>query len=240
MKNKIAITQNIKGYIVAMTTASDNVQINEGMAVLRGDAGTGKTTATAYVANRMNGIYVRAQRIWSVTSMLAAIVVELDGKPGRLKQPMFNQIIEVMKNIRRPLFIDEADYLDTDMIDTVRDMYDITRVPVILIGMDDIKRGLVHNQRFMRRITQEVVFSPMDKSDAVYVAGAICEAKVADDLLDYLLAQSNGNIGLFKNGLIEIETMVKKNGWQWDKPVTLNAWGDRTLFFGPGGAGNGR
>ncbi|MDH4317925.1 MAG: ATP-binding protein, partial [Desulfobulbaceae bacterium] len=175
-----------------------------------------------------NGVFIRAQRIWTITSMLASLVRELGGQPTRFKQPMFDFIVQTLAATGRPLFVDEADYLDTNMIDVIRDIYDCSRVPVILVGMDDIARGLANNKRFMRRITQEVKFNPLDLADTKVVSDTVCEIPVDEDLLAKLQQESNGNIGLISNGLDKIEQHAKTNGLD---RVTFKDWGGRRLFF---------
>ncbi len=229
MRNKIAITKPIKAYMVAMGAQEQRAYNVEGMTLLRGRAGGGKTWGTAFVSNRVHGVFVRAQRIWSITSMLAAIVEELRGKPVRFKQPMFNFIVKKLRESNRPLFVDEADYLNEEMIDVIRDIYDCSRRPVVLIGMDDIARGLATNDRFMRRITQEVEMAPLDMDDCRMVARDVCEVGVADELLGKLHREAGGNVGLISNGLAAIEQMARANGTD---SVDLKTWGERRLFFG--------
>jgi len=214
--------------MVAMGAQEERTLNVEGMSLLRGKAGAGKTWGTAFVCNRVNGVYVRAQKTWTITSMLGSTVHELGGKPGRYKNPMFDYTVQQLKVTRRPLFIDEADYLNEDMIDVVRDIYDLSRRPVVLIGMDDITRSLASNERFMRRITQEIPFGPLDMEDSRLVCDDVCEVQVADDLLQKLHTESTGNIGLITNGLYKIERLAKVNG---NNEVDLSSWGKRRLFF---------
>ncbi len=200
----------------------------EGMSLLRGRPGDGKTWGTAFVCNRANGVYVRALKTWSISNMLAAMVSELGGKPGRFKNPMFEYVVKQLKVTRRSLFIDEADYLSEDMIDVVRDIYDLSRRPIVMIGMDDITRSLATNERFMRRITQEVHFKPLDMDDTRRVCDDKCEVEVENDLLAKLHMESGGNVGLLTNGLAKIERHAKTGNIG---TVDLKSWGQRRLFF---------
>ncbi|KJR98760.1 MAG: hypothetical protein VR65_19860 [Desulfobulbaceae bacterium BRH_c16a] len=229
MRAETAITKSIKKYLVAMGALEDRNSRIERMCLLWGLSGAGKTTATAYVVNQVHGVFIRAQKIWTMTSMLGAICERLGGKPVRYKQPMFDFIIKQLKTQRRSLFIDEADYLNEDLVEVIRDIHDISKRPIVLIGMDELRHGLLINERFMRRITQEIVFGPIDLQDAREVCDKTCEAKVADDLLERLHTEADGNVGLITNGLKAIETLAKRNQME---VVDLEAWGPRNLFFG--------
>lgn len=232
MKKKIALTAPLKKYLVAVSGLGESTH-QECMGFVRGESGAGKTTATAFVVNRVNGVFVRAQRVWSITSMLAAIVEQLEGRPQRQKQPMFDYIVAQLAKSRRSLFIDEADYLTTDMIEVCRDIHDISGRPVVLIGDQEVRNGLVDNKRFRRRITEEIVFLPLDMADTRAVYEAVSEIEIEDGLLELLNESAGGNVGLICNGIEMLEKLARSNGW--DK-ATLALWNNgskanREFFF---------
>lgn len=232
MKRAVAITASIKRYLVAMNVLEESTA-PERMCFVWGMPGAGKTTATAFVVNRTHGVFVRAQRIWTITSMLGAIVEQLEGQPHRHKQPMFDYIVKRLTKSRRALFVDEADYLNESMIEVLRDIHDLSGRPITLIGMDQVRRGLAQNDRFMRRITEEIKFLPLDFSDCKAVYEAVAEVGIGDDLLAALNEQADGNIGLISNGIGMIEKIARSNGW---KHVTLEMWNGgnksaRKFFF---------
>lgn len=229
MRAKTAITKSIKKYLVAMGALEDRNSRSERMCLLWGLSGAGKTTATAYVVNQVHGVFIRAQKIWTMTGMLGAMCESLGGKQVRNRQPMFDFIVKQLKTKKQSLFIDEADYLDENLIEVVRDIHDLSKRPIVLIGMDKLRHGLLVNERFMRRITQEIVFGPIDMQDAREVCTEVCEVKVADNLLERLHAEADGNVGLIYNGLKAIEALAKRNQME---SVDLEAWGPRNLFFG--------
>jgi len=201
------------------------------MGLLWGEPGQGKSTALAYVVNAMDGIYVRAVGAWTVTSMLGQICHEIGGRRLLRRADMIDHIVEQLAKKPRPLFVDEADYLfrQFEMVDSLRDIYDMSGCPVVLCGMEDIARRIQAHGRFARRITQWVEFQAIDQLDARTVANDLCEVGVADCLLRHLHAESRGNIGRMVIGLSKIERMAKASGLS---TVTRDAWGDdRTLFY---------
>lgn len=232
MKHEMAMTKNVRRFLGAVRELTRRGPGLEGMGLLGGEPGEGKTTTLAYVCNQMNGVYVRANACWSVTAMLGEISHELGLPRLRYKHPMINAIIGALLVETRPIFVDEADYLlrSPDMLDTLRDIYDM--VPgacVILVGMEDLASSVRANGRFARRITQWIDFSGLDVADAAILAKTVCEVAIADDLVNHLHKETRGNIGRMVVGLSRIEAMAKVSG---AKEIDLAAWGeDRELFY---------
>jgi DNA transposition AAA+ family ATPase len=198
--------------------------------LLWGDPGEGKTTAVGYCANLYDAIFVRAVGCWTVTSMLGELCKELGGHRMCRRSDMIEFICRQLAEKQRPVFIDEADYLfsqDT-MLDAVRDIYDLSGSPVILIGMEDIARKIQNKSRFARRITQWIEFNGLDLDDAQTVVRECTEIAIDDDLLHHLHKVSAGNIGRIIIGLSRIEVMAKTSRLE---SVSLRQWGDRPLFY---------
>ncbi|MDQ5987993.1 MAG: hypothetical protein CSYNP_03746 [Syntrophus sp. SKADARSKE-3] len=184
----------------------------------------------AYANNQTDGVYLRANRGWTMTSLLEALIRELDGVPMRRRSVMIDWITVKLAEKERVIFIDEADYLlkQDDMLDVMRDIYDLTGSPVILIGMEEIARKIQQNGRFARRITQWLEFQGIDLDDARITADSLCDVSLADDLVEHLHKESRANIGRMVIGLSRIESFGKTNGLSL---VSLSEWGDRPLFY---------
>ncbi|MFZ2948935.1 MAG: AAA family ATPase [Desulfuromonadaceae bacterium] len=164
MKHKLASTKNVRRFQTALRELRDRPLGVEGMGLLWGKPGEGKTTIIAHSANETDGVYLRANAGWTVTSMLQTLVRELGGTPGNRRAPMMDWCFDKLRGGKRPIFVDEADYLfrQTEMLDALRDVYDETGSPVILIGMEDIARTIQNNGRFARRITAWIQFNGLD------------------------------------------------------------------------------
>jgi DNA transposition AAA+ family ATPase len=233
MKHELAKTKNVRQFLSAASELMNRPLGVEGMGLLWGKAGEGKTSVVAYAANWMDGIFLRARSGWTPTAMLGDLVIELGGEPMSRRHPMTNWIIgRLASSDRRIIFIDEADYLleQTSLLDTMRDIYDLTGTAVMLIGMEGMARGLQKQgrERFARRITQWVEFKGIDFDDARILADTVCECGVADDLLKHLHHMAKANIGLMVVGLSRIERVARLNGLDG---LTLEDWGDKQLFF---------
>ncbi|MDL2320744.1 ATP-binding protein [Desulfosarcina sp. OttesenSCG-928-B08] len=230
MKHEMAMTTNVRRFLAAVRDLVDRPSGVEGMALLWGQPGEGKSTSVAYVANAMDGIFLRANACWSVTTMLGALMVELGKPPKRQRAPMVEAAAQALMEKPRPIFVDEADYLlrQADMLDVLRDIYDTTGSPVVLIGMEDMARKVQENGRVARRITQWVEFRGVSLQDARVLADTVCEVKVEDDLLVRLHDAGRKNIGRMTTGLSRIEKLAKTNALS---AVSSEIWGDRAFFF---------
>ena len=230
MNHEMAMTTNVRRFLAAVRELTDRPIGVEGMGLLWGQPGEGKSTTVAYATNTLDGIFLRANACWTVTSMLQALMVELGQPQGRFKAPMVDASVRCLMEQPQPIFIDEADYLlrQADMLDVMRDIYDTTGSPVMLIGMETMARKVQTNGRFARRITQWVEFRGITLADARTLADTICEVGVEDCLLSRLYEAARANIGRMTTGLSRIEQFARINKLE---SVTLDQWGDRPLFF---------
>lgn len=233
MKHIMATTKNVRKFMQAVDDLLNRPIGTEGMGLLWGEPGEGKSTAVARVCDHYDGIYVRAVGCWSVTSMLGDICLELGGERKLRRSDMVKFIIHELKKDNRParpIFIDEADYCfrQFEMVDSLRDIYDLSGCPVIMIGMEDIAKKIKGNARIARRITQWCEFKGLDIEDVKTVADECCDAKISDDLCSYLHQQCSANIGRIIIGLTKIEKYAKANNLD---TVSRDDWGDKALYY---------
>jgi hypothetical protein len=202
-----------------------------GMGLVYGFTGAGKTTGLAWLVNRARGVYLRAAACWTPHALLGALMVELGAAPLARSAAMLAYTAQELASSQRPLVVDEADYLvrDPRMLDTLRDLHDLSGAPVVLCGMEGLERQLVHRPLLARRITQWVPFGPADREDARVLADTVCDVGVADDLLDKLHDVAKGSIGLMTVGLARIEAFGRAHGLA---EVDAARWGGQAFFLG--------
>lgn len=231
MKCELASVKNVVGLQSAYQTLADRGPGVAGMGLVHGFTGAGKTTAVAWLINRIDGVFVRANATWTPRAMLGKIMTELGAAPLGRCDPMLDFIIEKLSLSGRPLFVDEADYLTEDrrMLESLRDIHDESQVPVIMIGMNEIAGNITSKHpQLRRRITQWIKFVPADLADGRILADTVCEVKIADDLLSYLHRDAKGSMGLMVVGMSRIEALAKTN--KWDE-VDCSKWKNRTFFL---------
>lgn len=217
-----------------------------GMGMIWGPTGYGKTTATTWFVNQCHGVYVRAMALWSPKTMLGAIARELDlpGAKSANNSELVEGIVLRLTEQGRPIFIDEADYVveKSSLTNTLRDIHDLSTVPVILIGMHGIQKRIKGNEQLTGRIAQWVAFEGLDMEDASLLATLLVEVEIQDDLLARLHREAapkdagGAEVRRLVVGLSAIEGYARSRGL-----ATIGAadWPkDRSFFLGaPVGGG---
>lgn len=231
MRTKVAMTKNVVSLQLAYEALDSRDRAVPGMGLVYGATGAGKTTAVTWLINRTKGVYVRANSGWTPASMLAKCMQELGAAPVQRRSQMLDYISEQLMVQRRPLFVDEADYLlrDLAMLESLRDVHDLSGMPVVLVGMAGIEAKLVHRKQLAGRISHWVDFAPSDLEDARTLTTDVCEVAIDDELLEHLHRAAKGSVRLMVVGLARIEALAKANRWA---TVTAEQWGARPLFLG--------
>lgn len=232
MKTKIAIVSNVVATQMMVEALTQRAHGVPGIGLIYGDPGLGKTTATAWLVNRCDGIYIRATSGMSLTQLLRQIVKELSGPDIYTREAMLNYIIEHMAISNRTLFIDEADYLlnDKNTLEIVRDIHDLTYCPVVLIGMESVRRKLQRHRQFYNRISEWLEFKPTQFEDLQIIVSAVIEPilTIQDDLLQQLLSDTDGEVRRIITGLSKIEAFALANGLT---SIDLQQWGSKEFFL---------
>jgi len=230
MKRRLAYVKNIHHLVSAYEGLAAR-DIAEGIGLVHGFTGAGKTTAIAWLVSRERGIYVRANACWTPHAMMEAITRELGLAPKRRTAVMLDLIVERMVEEDRSLFVDEADYLLSNyrMIESLRDIHDRSGMPVVIVGMEGIERRILSRKQLAGRISRAVQFERADLADARVLADTVCDVRIEDDLLGLVHERARGSMRHMTVALAHIERFAKAQ----DLPtVDAQCWGGRTLFVG--------
>lgn len=230
MRDAVAQVKNVTRCADVLRAVHNRGPGVPGICVLHSPSGYGKTTTIARLAIMYGAIYLRALATWSPSSMLASIMRELDANPLGRSADMVHYIVAELAKRRVPLFIDEADHVvgKKMLVETLRDLHDLSDQPLVLIGMHEFRRKLMHREQIARRVSHWVRFDPATLADAKLLAETICEVGIAPDLLYELHRASEGSIGRLKVGIQHIESHAKRKGL---KTVGLGEWGKREFNF---------
>ena len=217
MRNKIVETSNISALLRALESLENRAAGEEGMGLFFGVPGAGKSTALAYAADKLGAVRLRACATWSITAMLGTLLAELGLSSTGSRHVRLERIVEHLAMYRRPILVDEADYLlrNPDQLDVLRDVYDLSGVPLMLVGMPDAPRTLRSHPRMARhrrRVTRWIEAGPLTLDELARVAEELCEVQIDEALLGRLHGDTHGNIGLSVIGLGAIERFGQANG----------------------------
>ena len=211
-----------------------------GIVALYGPSGWGKSMAASYCSNKYDGIYVECRSYFTKKTFVESILKEMGIRPGRTIAEMMAQAAEQLDLSRRPLIIDEMDHLvDRNMIEIVRDLFEMSRSTMLLIGEEQFPRKLLRrSERFHNRVLVWAQAQPASREDCRALAHFYCQVErgesitpipVADDLLDHFRARCRGVTRYICVNLDHARDVAQTEGW---KSIDLATWGKREVYSG--------
>lgn len=202
-----------------------------GIVTFTGPSGFGKSTAAAIASNRFDAVYVQAKSSWTRKAAHLAILKEMNIAPAKTLYGMAEQVAEQLALSRKPLIVDECDFLlKNGTIEIVRDIYEASGAAIMLIGEEQLPARLRQWERFHGRILTFALAEPASMEDARSLCALyVHDVNIADDLLAKVHKQSKGSVRRICVNLEHIREEAADNGMS---TVDLVIWGDRPLFTG--------
>ncbi|MBW8320889.1 MAG: ATP-binding protein, partial [Arenimonas sp.] len=166
--------------------------------------------------NKTNAIYLEVFDYWSKRTFCEILLSELgiDRPRGTIATMMMQALRLLQDDPNRLMIIDEADKLvDKGMIELVRDIYKGARIPVLLVGEEQLPQKLARYERCENRVTAYGMANPSDLDDARALA-KIYHPKLmfGDDLLVEVVRQTRGVASRIVTSLAEIGQFARANG----------------------------
>lgn len=165
-----------------------------GMAAFYGRSGVGKSKSATYAANKHKAYYVQVKAAWTRKYLCQMILGQMGIAPEKTLAEMVDQIAEQLATSKRPLIVDEADFLvQKGMVEIIRDIYEGSFATIILIGEENLPRTLKRFERFHNRILNWVEAQPCDEADCKLLARFFCPGiTIAEDLLEKIRIAVDG------------------------------------------------
>jgi DNA transposition AAA+ family ATPase len=136
------------------------------LGAVTGRAGRGKTTAASRIyAINPDTVYLVYQEAWSHTETLREIAFRLCGTRPRYRDRSFEMIQTEMGHRRRLIMVDEADRMSVKCLNVLRNLHDICRAPILLIGEEDLTGKLSREGRLTSRLRKTICFDPLVPAD---------------------------------------------------------------------------
>ena len=212
MKDTFAMTKNVQRFAAGIEVVRTPIRGRIGMMLAFGPPGTGKTETGMWYAARNDVPYIRAKDITSRRSLLSNIVAELGEAPAFRSDTLFDQAVEQLFDRPRPLLVDEVDYLMRGgMVEVLRDLNDITNIPIVLMGMEHADKKLKRFRHLFDRISAVVKFNIFDEKEIANLADQICEIQLTGDAITFIHGQSKGKLRLITTWMSRAEQMAKLN-----------------------------
>lgn len=230
--NTVAPLRNVVKMTALIQRVVNRSENLPGIAVFYGPSGFGKSMAGVYSALKFHAVTVQVKSVWSRKSLCEAIAREIGLPTKGLNTPdLLERICSSLATSGRPLLIDEADFLvQRKMIEVVRDIYEGSGAPIILIGEETMPQRLNAWERFHGRILDWVQAEEGDMTDLGHLAKLYAPGIELDqDMRKKLLSASNGSIRRICVNLDRVREFATVKGL---KRVTVNDWGREPFFTG--------
>lgn len=207
-----------------------------GIGCFYGFSGDGKTVATIYAVNKLDqeAAYLEVRSTWTRKKFVEALLQELAPGTRFGSKPTYDLIEIAAEKLmvgRIILFVDEADFVvDRGYAEVIRDIYEIAKTPIILIGEEQLPVKLERYERLHNRMARPVASEACSLADARHLAALYADKiAVADNLLDHLVKQVKGCTRRVAANLDDIQEEALRQGWD---SVDRKAWGDRAFNTG--------
>ncbi len=217
MNDKIVITKNMAAFVSLASRLEAKPARQDRMGLIFGRWGTGKTTTLEWFYTHNLCFHVRAMAAWcrSVTMMvedfLRAYRVEAR---GRFRTDI-RELVRVAKRYGCPLFIDEADRVvrKAILIETIRDLHDLARIPIILIGQEHIINMLQRRDlgQVFSRITEIYEFKGLSIQDIQKVTSELYELQADEKVASFIKTATIGDFRLTNALLTRAESFCLLN-----------------------------
>jgi len=217
MKDKIILTQNMAGFASLVENLIQKPDRMDRLGLIHGRWGLGKTTSLEWYYTNNPCFYVRSLAAWgrSINMMIEDILNCYRVAPrGRLKQDI-RELVRAAKKHRAPLFIDEANRVakKSILIETIRDIHDLARIPIILLGDENIINLLKRRDLMpvFSRITEVFEFKELSSQDIQHIAGELCDFNCSIKVASFIRTICLGDFRLVNAFLIKAEELCALN-----------------------------
>ena len=158
---EIISTQNTKMMEIVFNSAIRDRK----MAVVTGEAGSGKTTFAREYATANGAIYTEIVKGQRTRDVLKTICAALGIEPKRANYATFELICASLADQPRLIVIDQAEFLRTDTLEILRGIWDRTKTPIALIGIKDLLKLLYKHEHLYSRIKWAWEMQPLRDDD---------------------------------------------------------------------------
>jgi len=210
MKQEFIETGNTRIFseICAEMTSSTSL-IGPSLAMITGPAGRGKTEAAKHYAVNSDAIYLPPLNIRTPAMVLREIAFELDGVRPLRCDTCLNIVGEAMGKKRRLIMVDEADLLNMEVLEMLRNINERYASPVMLIGEDGLKGRVASRRRLLSRVRRRMEFGAINQQDINFFFLRSLGLKVSPEITAAIQKHCNGDWRPVLTVAIGIERSMK-------------------------------
>ena len=211
-KDTFIETSRVLAFREAANIVKDTVKGQPGLMLAWGLAGRGKTMCSErYAVQNDDCVFVRVFQDWTPLAMLSTICRHINGMDPRRVDPAKQIIIEELDDRPRMILIDEADRLNINNVEHLRDIHDQTGAPIVLIGEPSLYGKLKARRRILERITRRVEFGPVTAEDVLLYGVKACDLDIDPSAAVELVRRCQGSFRLLYHLMVDVNRFAKAN-----------------------------
>ncbi len=159
------------------------------------------------------------------------IATELGLRPLRTTDQVFLQVAQQLSKSQRPLLVDEADHILNDRsIEAIRKLHDVSGVPVILMGEENLPQRLQRWERVHSRMLSWVPVEDATTEDVDHLARIYARGVTLGPALKAaILRASKGSIRNASTNLAYVKEFAVVRGLT---SLDLAEWGSAAFHTG--------
>ena len=135
--------------------------------------------------------------------------------PAKSTAATLDVICEQLAANQCPLILDEADYLvsKAGMVELVRDIYEGSQSPILLVGEEQLPNKLKKFERFHGRVLSWIPAQPVSLADAEILANAYApDLTIESDLLKHIVEIAHGSVRRVTVNLVNLAEATAISG----------------------------
>jgi DNA transposition AAA+ family ATPase len=204
--------KNVKKFYQVIEKVNHNYAYIEKMALVFSEPGLGKSRTALYYAANNGAVMIRTKKLMSARWLLAEIVDELGGTPAWKSRDLIDQALNLLSAKPRMIILDEIDYFvhDPDVIETMRDLADISHSAMIFIGMSKADKRLMRFPHLYSRFGNNIIkFEKLDLGDVTHMCDQLSDFRFEPDAIERIATETQGNTREIINMIHQAEITAK-------------------------------
>ena len=230
MYNKFVQTSNVSRFLTAVGAIDERGASEACILLVSGDAGHGKTRTGQWWALQQDAVFLRIKAAATPHWVLKDLVGELgEQAPAHNCEKLFAQAVGFLAKDPRPLVVDEVEngLHDIKVLETIRDVSDLTEVPVVFVGREYVWGRLKRYKHFRTRVGARADYGKATPDDVRKCVADLCEVPVADEVIAKIHEDSDGHIREIVKAIKNVERIGHRNS---GSQVTAELVGETTLI----------
>lgn len=215
MKNLFVPISNYKRFRAGISALEHRGATEASLLLVASQAGYGKTKTLQHWVAQEAAIMLRAKTTWTPRYFLTELAAALNVTSKGDTKEIFSAVVEELAKRGLPLVVDEINHClarGAAVLETIRDLSDLTEVVVVLAGHEDVQGKIARYPQIRSRIAQVVRFEAATVEDIKLLADQLLVGvTLSDDLVGEIHRQSAGRTREVMNALAQCEQLAKRN-----------------------------